>query len=185
MIYITGNQNPQTELIDISNNLVTDRALNNLCWAVFNRPDFWTCTGAKNNHHVGVGGLARHALEVAIGSLCMAKMFADIDEEALFVACLYHDIGKIEEYVQVEDGWEYTSHKKQIGHLSKSFAMFYHDCQQLKPHIENWDEERIQGIGHLILAHHGRQEWGSPVLPQTAAAYIIHFADMLSAEFGQ
>jgi 3'-5' exoribonuclease len=39
-------------------------------------------------------------------------------------------------------------------------------------------------IEHAILAHHGRQEWGSPVEPVTAEAYILHYADMLSVRFG-
>jgi 3'-5' exoribonuclease len=43
-------------------------------------------------------------------------------------------------------------------------------------------EELKTSVGHCILAHHGRQEWGSPIEPQTVEAMIIHYADMLSAQ---
>ena len=34
---------------------------------------------------------------------------------------------------------------------------------------------------HVILSHHGRKDWGSPVLPQLPEALLIHYCDQLSA----
>jgi 3'-5' exoribonuclease len=37
-------------------------------------------------------------------------------------------------------------------------------------------------LEHAILAHHGKREFGAPVLPQTLEALIVSFADDLDAK---
>lgn len=32
---------------------------------------------------------------------------------------------------------------------------------------------------------HGRKEWGSQIEPKTVEANILHFADMMSMQFGE
>jgi 3'-5' exoribonuclease len=34
---------------------------------------------------------------------------------------------------------------------------------------------------HVILSHHGRREWGAPVLPRTPEALLLHYCDVMSA----
>lgn len=41
-----------------------------------------------------------------------------------------------------------------------------------------------KAVGHCILAHHGRKDWGSPIEPQTQEAYLLHAADTWSSRFG-
>ena len=45
------------------------------------------------------------------------------------------------------------------------------------------DPKDIDYIGHIMLSHHGRKEWGSPVLPGTTEAWAVHCADMMSAQY--
>jgi 3'-5' exoribonuclease len=39
-------------------------------------------------------------------------------------------------------------------------------------------------LKHLVLSHHGRLEWGSPVMPKTPEAFILHFLDMIDSRMG-
>jgi hypothetical protein len=45
-------------------------------------------------------------------------------------------------------------------------------------------QRTVMSVEHAILAHHGWKEWGSPVEPQTVEVQILHFADMLSCQYG-
>ncbi|HNS35260.1 MAG TPA: hypothetical protein PKI70_04060, partial [Mesotoga sp.] len=37
-------------------------------------------------------------------------------------------------------------------------------------------------IKHLLLSHHGEMEWGSPVIPKTTEAIVLHMADDLDSK---
>jgi 3'-5' exoribonuclease len=132
---------------------------------------------ASNGKHQGyVGGLLVHTAEVMELAMAMAQtQLIDVDLDALIAAIIWHDYGKIYDYKEKEGGgFDYTEHSKLIGHLPRSYAMFMITAQGLP-------RELSDKIGHIMLAHHGRREWGSPKEPQIPEAYIIHFADMLSA----
>lgn len=142
---------------------------------------FATQAGGCKHHHVYKGGLVVHTLEVAKHVLSMTK--GDNSQQANgLMAAIWHDYGKIHEYVSVEidDGsteWINTDFSKKIGHLVWSWSEFYNDSTALSV------EDRLD-IGHAILAHHGRREWGSAKDPQTKLAFILHTADMLSMKEG-
>ncbi|MFM9776294.1 hypothetical protein ACKI1Z_41915, partial [Streptomyces galilaeus] len=74
--------------------------------------------------------------------------------------------------------WTGTEHRYRIRHLTKSYAMFYTEATKL-----NLSNQTIDNIGHIMLAHHGRLEWESPILPQTPEAWIVHASDNLSARY--
>jgi 3'-5' exoribonuclease len=44
-----------------------------------------------------------------------------------------------------------------------------------------YDNERVMLLQHMILSHHGKQEFGSPVLPLTLEAEILSFIDNLDS----
>ena len=54
----------------------------------------------------------------------------------------------------------------------------------LKNKQDDWNEfsiSTVKEVNHMLLAHHGRLEWGSPVTPQSMNAFIVHLADLLDA----
>lgn len=120
-------------------------------------------------HHAFAGGLLVHVAEVAHYCLRLDN------SEELLTAVIFHDCAKIFDY---DEFGNKTSYRTLIRHVSGSFALF---SELLRGQIP---QEQFERIGHCILAHHGRQAWGSPVEPQTAHAMILHHADMLSAYFG-
>jgi 3'-5' exoribonuclease len=146
-------------------------------------PTILKCPASQKWHQAYPGGLIVHMTEVMEASLWLAKsQFLSVDIDALITGVVYHDLGKLDEYSVNETTGEisYTKQKQLIGHLSMSYAIFMQDAT-------NWllNDDITEKIGHIILAHHGRKEWGSPVEPVLTEAYIIHFADMLSSRVAQ
>jgi 3'-5' exoribonuclease len=155
--------------------------------SVVNDPQFINCPASKEKHHAYPGGLVVHTAEVMRTALSMSfSPHLTVDNDVLKVAVVWHDYGKVYEYnctkvTTVPDGKSemyligYTPHRDLVRHLCRSYAMF------ITRFGDKLDEERLNKIGHCILSHHGRREWGSPVEPQTTEAYILHYADMMSA----
>lgn len=166
---------------------------------LFDIPEFWTCPAAKGRHQAYPGGLAVHTAQVISTALDMLHSIQNPDGrlrfEELIVAGLWHDIGKIEDYEiagysdpenRTYPKYEYTPHKDLVGHLSKSAMMFGAHLAQLttdKRYLDEMPAGTLNFITHLILSHHGRKEWGSPVEPQCAEAWALHCADMMSSQF--
>lgn len=141
---------------------------------------------SRKHHHTYPWGNLVHTAEVLdyiqrVGTRMLAR---DPDEGLrlyanLTTAAILHDWGKIRDYAKdpVTGVWHETDFRNKIRHVAESYALFREASQGL-PEADR-DE-----IGRLILAHHGRKEWGSPVEPQTPDALILHQADYWSACYG-
>lgn len=145
-------------------------------------PRFQQWPAAIHRHHTGDGGLLRHTSQVVRGCEFFKEQAdacsppnAGLMWSILFTAALWHDYGKIWNYEKVDGQWTHTAHCKNIGHLCRSYAEFMAASNGVLP--DNTRDE----IGHLILSHHGRREWGSPVEPKTREAHALHLADMASS----
>lgn len=155
---------------------------------------FWLVpgsSGTNSRHHCFDGGNAVHTAQVMMSALGILEGI-DFKFDGLVVAVLWHDYGKVFDYqwegerfayAEVTDGkpvrYQTTSHYRTIKHLSGS-------CLMLEAAVakNGWKPGLDVGfIQHLILSHHGRLEWGSPVEPQCCEAWALHAADMMSSQF--
>ena len=142
----------------------------------------WSGSPHSSLHHYGKHGLLIHTYEVV--RLCMDSaatlgLQKEIDLKWMFLAALYHDIGKLDDYRPINDEmteWESTDHKKKIYHIVKSYEVWNRMAEKHRISRKDADE-----VSHAILAHHGRLEWKSPVEPQTKMAWILHLCDNMSA----
>src|SRR5581483_1446917 len=126
-------------------------------------------------HHNYAGGLPEHTLEVARFAMNFAVGYQQ--EDLALVAAVFHDYGKIHEYVIEADGKiSRTPFQKDVGHVVWGWQEFNLAALAVGLPAEQRDE-----IAHALLAHHGRREWGSPVEPRTPLAWALHSADMLSS----
>ena len=134
---------------------------------------------AKTVHHAYAGGLLEHTLSVAKMSLCIAGQYPEMDRQILFVAALFHDLGKIWELTGglVND---YSDEGRLIGHIELALAY-------LTPRLEQAGIEKSLALHfrHILLSHHGEYEYGSPRRPKTAEAFALHHADNLDAKIAQ
>ncbi len=134
---------------------------------------------AKSVHHAYAGGLLEHMFSVASLTLKLSSHYPDLDKETLFVAGLFHDIGKLEE---LSGGLanDYTDDGKMLGHIVQGILMiqpFLEKAKVAKPlalHLE-----------HLILSHHGEPEYGAPRVPLSPEAFVLHYADNMDAKIAQ
>ncbi len=138
---------------------------------------FFITPAARAMHHAYIGGLAQHSLDVCRMALAISRVSPGLDRDMLTVGALLHDIGKIAEY-EVGGDFRYTLDGKLVGHLVRGFTI-----------VERWIEatpgfpERLSmELLHIILSHHGQLELGSPKLPVTAEALVIHYCDDLDAK---
>lgn len=145
--------------------------------------DFWTAPAAANLHQAYAGGLAEHSVQVADIAFTNAHWCPGLDGTVLVAAGLLHDIGKPIEYEGISR--EQTDISKLVGNTTLSYQTA---CELLRVGMEMIPTlrpgERMDNIRHCIIAHHGRREWGSPVVPRTMEAWLVHLADMVSSRIG-
>ncbi len=141
---------------------------------------FKTTAGAKKLHHAYVGGLLEHTVAVARLAEQVSCLYQDIDRDMLLSGTLLHDIGKIVEYKQAGVSIESSDAGRLIGHLVIGIQMI--DSAAMRLGINPYSDKRILQLKHMILSHHGRYEYNSPVLPMTAEAFVLHFIDEIDAK---
>lgn len=127
-------------------------------------------------HHVCLGGLLQHSLSMAN----MGKHVADItgaDKDIIIAGSLLHDIGKVEELC-VKGGFQYSDRGRLMGHIALGSIMF----QELVKEVEGFPDYISDILAHIIISHHGIEEWGSPKKPMALEALIVHYLDDLDAK---
>lgn len=146
------------------------------------KSDWWLsyqeAPAAKGIHHAYIGGLLEHSLSVARIADFLANHYQGVDRSLLLAGAFLHDIGKLEE-LKMEGGLvEYTVKGRLKGHLVIGSEMVARAAEK----IRDFPEELLEQLQHLILSHHGRQEFGSPTVPMTVEAFILSFIDDLDAK---
>ncbi len=148
-------------------------ALLRLCYIVLNDPHFSMAPGGSAYHHNYEHGLVIHVNEVMQNVLSMT---GNAPSDELITAVIWHDYMKIRDYQINDDGTiSRTPYGKLIYHVAGSAMEFHHKAKNVVT------TEVLERVEHLLLSHHGRKEWGSPVEPATAEAFILHAADMMSS----
>lgn len=142
----------------------------------------WSGSSLPNQHHYGKGGLAKHTLEVIQLMLLNAQQFPqyNLDPIELFLAGLYHDIGKIKDYEPTNKDltdWTSAPHKRLIHHISESAIWWSKDVAEFLYLFNTYHDNVL----HAILSHHMRREAGSPVAPKTRTAWMLTLCDNMSA----
>lgn len=139
--------------------------------------EFYKYPAAKSNHHAFTGGLAFHSLSIAHLAQAVAKQYADLDESLLYAGALLHDLGKVIE-LSGPVATKYTTAGNLLGHIAIIDEQIVLAAHELK--IDLFSEDMIL-LRHVVLAHHGQLEWGSPVRPMLKEAQILHLLDELDA----
>lgn len=139
---------------------------------------FFEAPAAKTNHHAFNGGLAYHTISMIEMAKTIVDYYPNINASLLYSGLILHDLGKVIE-LSGPTATEYTLEGQLIGHIVLIDQEIVLACKELK--IEN-DAEAVLLLRHVILAHHGLLEYGSPVRPQVKEAEIIHYLDQLDAK---
>jgi 3'-5' exoribonuclease len=135
---------------------------------------------AKYYHQAYRHGLLEHSLGVAQAVSTISATFPGIDRDVAVTGALLHDIGKLEAYTDDPQSIDLTD----AGKLHGEIALGYYRIRRMIEDIEGFPAELAQAVGHVILSHHGALEHGSPVLPCTREATLVHMIDNLGGRLG-
>lgn len=142
-----------------------------------NQVDFYEYPAAKRNHHAFVGGLAFHTVSMLRIAKSLCKEYPALNSSLLYAGVILHDLGKVIE-LSGPIGTEYTLAGNLIGHIVLIDEEISKACVTLK--IDESSEDVIV-LKHMILAHHGLLEYGSPVRPRIMEAAVLHQIDNMDA----
>jgi 3'-5' exoribonuclease len=139
-----------------------------------------TAPAAKYYHQAYPHGLLEHCLGVAQAVSAISATFGAIDRDVAVTGALLHDIGKLEAYTDAQQSIDLTD----AGRLHGEIALGYYRIRRMIEDIEGFPAELAQAVGHIILSHHGALEHGSPVVPCTREATLVHMIDNLGGRLG-
>lgn len=127
---------------------------------------------ADGAHHATQGGLLHHSVSTAaIAGFLAGTVGVGIDVSLLTAGALLHDIGKLWEYrVLIDSNAPLCG--EVLGHIFMGASYVRANCPP---------SPRTEKLVHLLLSHHGKEEWGSPVRPRLPEAALLHLADLADA----
>jgi len=141
---------------------------------------FRAIPAAKYHHHAYPHGLLDHSVAVAQLVSAAAMTLSGVDRDLAVTGALLHDIGKLDAY-EVSGG---CADLGDAGKLAGEIPLGYYRVRSAIEATPGFPAERAQALLHVLLAHHGRLEFGSPVPPCTREATLVHTMDNLSGQMG-
>jgi len=166
-----------TDYIKTIDNTYLRRLLEN----IFAREDivtpFKTSSAAKALHHACVGGLVEHTVSVVQICDFVSGLYKFVNRDIIITCAMLHDIGKIRELSSFPEN-DYTDEGQLIGHLIIGCELITEESAK----IDGFPEKLKLMLKHCMLAHHGEYEYGSPKIPHTIEAFILHLCDNMDAK---
>jgi 3'-5' exoribonuclease len=135
---------------------------------------------AKHYHQAYAHGLLEHSLTVAQSVSAISATFPGIDRDIAVTGALLHDIGKLEAYRIHSGAISMSDH----GRLQGEIPLGYYQVRRAIERLDGFPPELEQAVLHIILSHHGSLEHGSPVVPCTREATLVHMIDNLGGRLG-
>ena len=156
--------------------------LRQLLSAVF--ADTWAgyrdAPAAKRYHQAYRHGLLEHSLSVAQAVGAISATFPGIDRDVAVTGALLHDIGKLDAYEFVAGSISMSDQ----GRLHGEISLGYYRVRCTIERLDGFPGELAQAVLHIILSHHGSLAHGSPVVPCTREATLVHMIDNLGGKLG-
>ena len=156
-------------------------------------PAFLRAPAAKRLHHAWLGGLLEHVLFLVRICRATAPFYPEVDADLLVAGAILHDIGKVRELAW-NGTFQYTLEGQLIGHISIAQRLLSERIGALNAEAraratelgtapDYFPEPLRLLLEHMLLAHHGKLEFGSPKLPMTPEALLLSTLDDLEAKF--
>ena len=151
---------------------------------------FRRTAAARNYHHARRGGLIEHTAQMMRLARAIAPLYPELNLDLLVAGILFHDSGKLWENQLPEHGFTmgYDELGELMGHISIGLELVNSIWRKVSAeHADEWkdlkpaSEDVRMHLLHLIAAHHGEKQLGSPVDPKTPEAQTLHYIDNLDA----
>lgn len=164
---------------------VQNSHLRRLLAAIFNEgsptwSSYRDAPAAKRYHQAYRHGLLEHCLTVAQAVSATSATFPGIDRDVAVTGALLHDIGKLEAYEVQGGAIAMSDHGRLFGEIPIGYYLVRRTIERL----DGFPGDLAQAVLHIILSHHGSLEHGSPVVPCTREATLVHMIDNLGGRLG-
>jgi 3'-5' exoribonuclease len=147
---------------------------------------------ARQNHHARRGGLVEHVAQMMRSAVALAAVYPALNRDLMIAGVLFHDSGKLWENSLPADGFtmSFDERGEMLGHITIGIELVNNLWRKLmsNPDAKAWaglvpasDDVRLHLL-HLLAAHHGELQFGSPVVPKTPEAWALHYIDNLDAK---
>lgn len=153
---------------------------------------FRRAAAARGNHHARRGGLVEHTAQMMRSADAISSAYPRLNRDLLLAGVLFHDCGKLWENSYPPDGFAmpYDELGELLGHITIGIELINNLWRKLAatPEFASWKELQPSSedvrlhLLHLIAAHHGELQFGSPVPPKTPEAWALHYIDNLDAK---
>jgi 3'-5' exoribonuclease len=138
--------------------------------------DFCQAPAAKGMHHARIGGLLEHSVNCLRIARSLAEIYP-VDRDLLLFGAIFHDVGKVRELSWNAGGFAYTTEGRLLGHVVLGERL----VSEYVAVLPGFPEELALRLSHLLVAHQGETEYGSPERPKTLEALLVHLTDNLDA----
>ncbi len=145
---------------------------------------FCDCPAAMKLHHSYLGGLLEHTHNMLRVAVAILPLYQQVHADLVLAAIFIHDMGKTEE-LSYNMAFSYTDSGQLIGHIAKSYLLLTKKAEALTAKGTKIEQTLLDALGHIILSHHGKYEFGSPKLPATPEAFMVNYIDDLDAKINQ
>lgn len=133
--------------------------------------------GAEFVHHAYVGGLLEHTWSVTRHAVRSLEVYPSLNQDLVLAGAILHDLGKIKELARPECP-KRTVPGGLVGHIVLGCEMVREEARAL----DFPDEDLLRELEHIIIAHHGSEEFGSPIIPKTPEAFLVFYLDEIDAK---
>jgi len=190
----SSEQDPEClfqKIVTIAGKCIDDPHLKQLVLTLLhdNGELFKKMPAAQTFHHAYTGGLIEHVWSMTRVASWLSDHYAryyhglnpPFNKGVVVAAAILHDIGKLREldYHPVEA--KYTKVGCLVGHVMIGRDM----VRDAAKAIDGFPEETLLLLEHAILSHHGKKDFGAPIIPQTLEALLVSFIDDLDAKMNQ
>ncbi len=146
---------------------------------------FTSAPAGVRKHHAYRGGLLEHVTTLLTAAQRISDLYPKVDKDLLLTGIFLHDLGKIDE-LSYEHVFQYTDSGQLVGHVVMGVCLLREKVKKVVELLdEPFPEELRTRLEHMIVSHHGSYEYGSPKLPMTLEAVVLHYLDSLDAKLAE
>lgn len=133
-------------------------------------------------HHAYIGGLLEHTLNLLESAAAVLPLYPQVNPDLVLAGLFFHDIGKIKE-LSSNASFEYTDEGQLVGHIVQTTIWIEQKAQEVEKECGRPFPAALKSVlQHIVLAHHGEYEYGSPKLPAVPEAAMVHYLDVMDAK---
>ncbi len=145
---------------------------------------FCAAPAAMKMHHGYLGGLIEHTHNMLKAAQALLPLYPGLQQDLVIAGIFLHDLGKTQE-LEYDTGFSYSNSGQLIGHIVQGMIMLNQKANNLASKNTRIDKNLLDTLGHIIISHHGKYEFGSPKLPATPEAFMVCYLDDLDAKLNQ